>query len=268
MLIGIRGLVLKTIPRTDSDRLIVLFTVERGKITVCAKGSRSAKNKLLPCIEPFSYSEFILYEKDGLFWIKEGLLIENFFAIRENVCKLALASYICEVLDIAVYENMEEPELLRLALNSLHAIASDLRPIETVKAVFETRASLFLGFAPNMEFCASCGRRSADAFYFSLQDGEVVCAHCRQKALREYMNTLGSVNAEEELRYASQILPTTDEVRMAVTYLTGCPSDKMYAFTMDREELLRFAKLAEEHLVYRLEKKPKTLDFYHEVAAL
>lgn len=82
------------------------------------------------------------------------------------------------------------------------------------------------------------------------------------------MNTLGSVNAEEELRYASQILPTTDEVRMAVTYLTGCPSDKMYAFTMDREELLRFAKLAEEHLVYRLEKKPKTLDFYHEVAAL
>lgn len=268
MLIGIKGLVLKTIPRTDSDRLIVLFTVERGKITVCAKGSRSAKNKLLPCIEPFSYSEFILYEKDGLFWIKEGLLIENFFAIRENVCKLALASYICEVLDIAVYENMEEPELLRLALNSLHAIASDLRPIETVKAVFETRASLFLGFAPNMEFCASCGRRSADAFYFSLQDGEVVCAHCRQRALREYMNTLGSVNAEEELRYASQILPTTDEVRMAVTYLTGCPSDKMYAFTMDREELLRFAKLAEEHLVYRLEKKPKTLDFYHEVAAL
>lgn len=268
MLIGIKGLVLKTIPRTDSDRLIVLFTVERGKITVCAKGSRSAKNKILPCIEPFSYSEFVLYEKDGLFWIKEGLLIENFFAIRENIRKLALASYICEVLDIAVYENMEEPELLRLALNSLHAAASDLRPPETVKAVFETRASMLLGFAPNVDFCSKCGKHSAPAFHFSLQDGEIVCSNCRNKALQEYMDTLGSVNAEEELRFASQIIPTSTEVRMAVSYLISCPSDKIYAFTMDREELLRFAKLAEEHLIYRLEKKPRSLDFYHEVSAL
>ena len=114
MLIGIKGLVLKTVERTDSDRLIVLFTVERGKIAVCAKGSRSAKSKILPCIEPFTYSEFVLYEKDGFFWIKEAVLIENFYAIREDVQKLALASYICEVLDITVYENMQETELLRL----------------------------------------------------------------------------------------------------------------------------------------------------------
>ena len=89
MLIGIKGLVLRVIPRTESDRLVVLFTAERGKITVCAKGSRSAKSKLLPCIEPFAYSEFVLYEKDGYFWIREGLLIENFYKIREDVTKLA-----------------------------------------------------------------------------------------------------------------------------------------------------------------------------------
>lgn len=268
MLIGIKGLVLKTIPRTDSDRLIVLFTVERGKITVCAKGSRSAKNKLLPCIEPFAYSEFVLYEKDGLFWIKEGMLLENFFAIRENICKLALASYICEVLDIAVYENMEEPELLRLALNSLYALSSDLRPPKTVKAVFETRASLLLGFAPNVEFCTKCGKKNADTFFFSLQDGEIVCTGCRQKALTEYLDTRGAVNAEEEIRFASQIIPISIETRMAISYLSGCPADKIFSFTMDREELLRFAKLAEDHLIYRLERKPKTLDFYHEVSAL
>lgn len=268
MLIGIKGLVLKTIQRTDSDRLIVLFTVERGKITVCAKGSRSAKSKLLPCIEPFSYSEFVLYEKDGFFWIKEGLLIENFYSIRENIRKLALASYICEVLDIAVYENMEEPELLRLSLNSLYAIASDLRSPETVKAVFETRASLLLGFAPNVETCAKCGRRKDTEFYFSLPDGEVVCTHCRKKALTEYMDTRSSVNAEEEIRFASQIILTTEDVRMAVSYILNCAPDKIYAFTMAEAELSRLAKFAEDHLVYRLEKKPKTLDFYHEVSAL
>lgn len=268
MLIGIKGLVLKTIQRTDSDRLIVLFTVERGKITVCAKGSRSAKSKILPCIEPFSYSEFVLYEKDGMFWIREALLIENFYAIRENITKLALASYICEVLDVAMYENMEEPELLRLSLNSLYAIASDLRSPQIVKAVFEMRASLLLGYAPNVERCSKCGRRSDEEFYFSLPDGEVVCKQCRQKALREYMDTRGSVNAEEEIRFASQILWTSESVRLAVSYILNCSAEKIYAFSMEDAELERFAKLAEEHFVYRLEKKPKTLDFYHEVSVM
>lgn len=268
MLIGIKGLVLKTIQRTDSDRLIVLFTVERGKITVCAKGSRSAKSKILPCIEPFSYSEFVLYEKDGLFWIKEGLLIENFYAIREDVKKLALASYICEVLDLAMYENMEEPELLRLGLNSLHAIASDLRSLKTVKTVFEMRASMLLGFAPNMDRCAKCGQKNAPQFYFSLPDGEIVCSRCRERALREVLELRGSVNEEEERRLASQIYIVSADVCLATAYLIRCPSDKIYAFTITEDELDRLAKLSEDHLTYRLEKKPKSLDFYHEVSAL
>lgn len=268
MLIGIKGLVLKTIPRTDSDRLIVLFTAERGKITVCAKGSRSAKNKILPCIEPFSYSEFVLYEKDGFFWIKEGLLLENFYSIREDVKKLALASYICEVLDISVYENMEEPELLRLALNSLYAIASDLRPLRVIKAVFEMRASMLLGFAPNMECCAKCAKKSAQQFYFSLPDGEIVCITCRERALRDVLDMRGSVNEEEERRFASQIYVVSEDVRLATSYLISCLPDKIFAFTMADEELAQLAVLAEDHLTYRLEKKPKSLDFYHEVLVL
>ena len=268
MLIGIKGLVLKTIQRTDSDRLIVLFTVERGKVTVCAKGSRSAKSKILPCIEPFSYSEFVLYEKDGFFWIKEAVLIENFYSIREDVTKLALASYICDVLDITVYENMEEAELLRLGLNSLYAIANDLRSLQTVKAVFEMRASMLLGFAPNVERCANCNKSKAREFFFSLPDGEVVCSDCRGKALKEYMDTRPSVNIDEERRFASQIFQTSEDVRLAISYIINCASDKIYGFTMSEEELEKLSKLCEEHLTYRLEKKPKTLDFYKEVAAL
>lgn len=268
MLIGIKGLVLKVIPRTESDRLIVLFTAERGKITVCAKGTRSAKSKLLPCIEPFSYSEFVLYEKDGYFWIREGLLIENFYKIREDIQKLALASYFCEVLDLVVYENMEEVELLRLALNSLHAIATDLRPLAVIKAVFEMRASLLLGFAPNVERCAHCGRRDAPLLCFSLMDGEIVCGDCREKTLKEYYATQHSVNAEEERRYASQVYLISENVREAVRYIITCPPDKIYGFTMPEGDLAKLAKLCEDHLVYRLEKKLKTLEFYHEVSAL
>lgn len=268
MLIGIKGLVLKTIQRTDSDRLVVLFTVERGKITVCAKGSRSAKSKILTCIEPFSYSEFVLYEKDGFFWIKEAVLIENFYAIREDITKLALASYICDVLDITVYENMQEDELLRLGLNSLYAISSNLRPLYMVKSVFEMRAAMLLGFAPSVERCAVCNKSKVTELFFSLHDGEVICSSCREKALKDYLNSRTSVNVEEELRFASQILHISEDVRLAILYIINCQSDKIYGFTLPDEEMYALAKLCEEHLIYQLEKKPKTLDFYKEVSAL
>lgn len=268
MLIGLKGLVLRVIPRTENDRLVVLFTAERGKIAACAKGARSAKSKLLPCIEPFAYSEFVLYEKDGYFWIREGLLIENFYAIRENVQKLALASYFCEVLDLVVYENMQETELLRHGLNALYAIATDLRPLPIVKAVFEMRAGALLGFAPRMERCAVCGKRNAPAYCFSLMDGEIVCDTCRERALKSYFSTQRSVNAEEERRYATQIYLISENVRAAVRYITDCPADKVYGFNMPERDVPQLCKLCEDHLTYRLEKRLKTLDFYHEVEAL
>lgn len=266
MLIGIKGLVLKVIPRSDHDKLVVLFTHERGKITVCAKGARSSKSKILPCIEPFSYSEFVLYEKDDFFWIREGVLIENFFAIRQDIRKLALASYFCEVLDLVVYENMQELELLRLGLNALYAIASDLRPLETVKTVFELRASLYLGFAPQVERCAICHKKEAKSFYFSLMDAETVCADCREKSMARYYAERGRVSEEESRRFATQIFEISDSMRAAIGYLTECPPDKIFAFQMPDGELARLSKLAEEHLIYRLESKLKTLSFYHEVS--
>lgn len=268
MLIGIKGLVLKTVQRTDSDRLIVLFTAERGKITVCAKGSRSSKSKILPSIEPFAYSEFVLYEKDGFFWIKEAVLIENFYSIREDVVKLALASYICEVLDISVYENMQEIELLRLGLNSLYAISTDLRSLNMIKAVFEMRSAMLLGYEPNVDSCSECYKSEEPLYFFSLHEGEIVCAKCREKAFKEYLNTRTSVNADEELRLASQIFQISRDVRYAISYITSCQADKIYGFSLPDDEMKSLARLCEEHLTYRLEKRPRTLDFYNEVSVL
>ena len=268
MLIGIKGLVLKTMQRTDSDRLIVLFTAERGKITVCAKGSRSSKNKILPCIEPFAYSEFVLYEKDGFFWIKEAVLLENFYSIREDVVKLALASYICEVLDITVYENMQELELLRLGLNSLYAISTDLRSMKMIKAVFEMRAAALLGFAPSVNACSVCHSHSGTEFWLSLHDGEAVCSRCREKSFKEFLNSRTSVNVEDELRFASQIIRITDDTRQAISYIIGCPADKIYGFNMSNDSMNLLSKICEDHLTYRLEKKAKSLEFFNEVSSL
>ena len=130
------------------------------------------------------------------------------------------------------------------------------------------RSSVLLGFAPNVEMCSKCHKRNDLNFFFSLHDGEIACSNCRDRTLKEYMETRNSVNAEEEIRFASQVFYISDDVRKAVLYIINCPADKIYGFTMTDNEMLALEKLCEEHLIYRLEKKPKTLEFFNEVSAL
>ena len=68
--------------------------------------------------------------------------------------------------------------------------------------------------------------------------------------------------------FASQIIQTSIDVRKAVSYILECPHDKIFSFAMEKDELERLSKFTENHLIYRLEKKPQTLSFYHEVEAL
>ena len=120
---NVRGLVIRTVDIKETDRLITIFTEERGALVALARGARSLKSRKMAATMQFCYSDFVLYEQGDKLWVKEADLIESFFDIRHTIEGLALSNYIAEVLsDVTVEE--EERDLLRLSLNSLYAIAN------------------------------------------------------------------------------------------------------------------------------------------------
>ena len=118
MFTEVRGLVIKTVDIKETDRLITIFTEERGAVVALARGARSLKSRKMASTMQFCYANFVLHGQGDKLWVKEAELIESFFDIRRSIDGLALANYIAEVLsDVAVEE--AERDLLRLALNSL-----------------------------------------------------------------------------------------------------------------------------------------------------
>ena len=114
----LRGLVIRTTDINESDRLITIFTEQRGVVTALAKGARALKSRKMASTMQFCYGDFVLVPRGDKYWIKETSLIESFFDIRSSLEGLALAGYVVEVLaDVAVAE--AERELLRLCLNLL-----------------------------------------------------------------------------------------------------------------------------------------------------
>ena len=257
MLIEINALVVRTVDLSESDRLLSLYSAEKGKITAVAKGMRSLKNKARFGGQLFCYSRFILYRKGDKFWVKEAELIEHFYDLRLSLARTALASYVCDVLsDVATAE--PDPALLRLALNTLHAISTEKYELSLIKAAFEFRMAANLGFLPDISSCADCGKETGD-LVLDLADGILYCPDCRAA-----MGEFGQMYPDhEDFRRRIEVL--TPAVRASMQYVAHAPVERLFSFRLAAEDKEMFLSICERYLIYHLERTYKSLAFYHEV---
>lgn len=259
MLTEVKGLVVRTVNLSDNDKLLTLITEEMGKISVMANGSRTLKSRYLAAAQQFCYGHYVLYQKGERYWVREVSLIESFFDLRQDLSRMALATYICDVADDAVEENAPEKELLRLLLNTLYAISRGGYPEDIVKAAFEMRAATLLGFMPDVSACSVCGTDEAD-FFLDVMNGALICGACQHARA-------GTVVPElDEDRTARIICPLTPAARAALSYTVSGPMERLFSFRVEGEDRALFAAAAEKYLLHHLERGFKSLDFYKQVS--
>ncbi len=250
-----KGLVISEVRTGEADKVLTLLTAEHGKITVSGKGVASLRSRHMPATQLFSYSSFNLKKTKKYFYIADSDLIEPFFNIRYDVNKLSLANYICEVVDYLAVEEMGEKELLRLALNSLYALANrEEMPEEQIKAAFEMRAAAVSGFEPNLEKCGVCGNADTDGlFYLDVMNGRLICGNC-----------LRSVSTfDKEDRTSKIYLALSPSVLEAVRFTVHSPIERFLSFQINDEELRPFSLVCEKYLLSHIEHGFKSLDYYN-----
>lgn len=256
MLTEVKGLVIRTVDIKETDRLITIFTEEKGAVTALARGARTHKSRKMSSTMQFCYGSFVLYGQGDKLWVKEAELIESFFEIRNSIEGLALATYICEVLSDVTVE-AEERELLRLSLNSLYAIGSGKYDIAKIKAVFEIRAASILGFMPDIVACHECGEREGD-FFFDIMGGIVQCYACKERLAEE-----GALHPDPHESHIICIL--SEGAKTALMYAIYAPSDRVFSFKISDEDMRLFSRAAEEYLINQLGRSFKALEFYNSV---
>ncbi len=256
MLTEVTGLVLRSVNLGEADRLITVFTKEKGTVTALVKGARSLKNKNMYATQQFCYSSMTLFEKGDKLWVREATLIESFYGLRDSIEALSLAAYIVEVLSDITVEQTEE-DLLRLSLNSLYALAEKKYPIEKVKAAFEIRAVSIAGFMPDVLSCSVCGEGIGD-FFFDIIGGHISCRACRDKAVRQHIDM--SDDGERKI-----VTILSEGAKIAMGYLIHAPLSRIYSFSITDEDMQLLCRATEEYLVNQLERSFKSLEFYKEV---
>ena len=172
-----QGIVLRSYPFGEADRVVVILSPNHGKLRTVAKGVRKTKSRFGGRLEPFSHVDLVLYEGRNLDTITQVSLIEPFHKIRSDLERVIAAGTMVEVADAVAQEDEPTLRLYLLLHRGLKALNVDEPHPDTVTS-FLLKAADVVGVAPALERCAACGR-SENLKRFSFAEGGVLCESCR-----------------------------------------------------------------------------------------
>jgi len=173
------AVVLRSIRFGEADRVLHLYTAERGRVGAMAKGVRRVRSRLGGRLEPLSRVRLVLHEGRGeLCTVSQADTVHPHPSLRERRGSLERATQACD----AVLRLLDSGEPNRPAYNLLcnELALLDSNPGAATRAqALSFRAKLLLaaGFAPELGSCAACGE-TEHLGAFSPSAGGVVCAGC------------------------------------------------------------------------------------------
>ena len=183
------GVVLRSIRFGEADRILHLYTAERGRVNAIAKGSRRPKSRFGGRLEPFFRLDLMLHEgRSELLTVTGASTVDGYPDLRSEGAAIDAAARGCDavlrLLDSAE-PNLPAYNLLCRYLAMLDegvrsaggdgiSTAPGPRP---VALAFRLKLALAAGFAPELGACARCGEREGITS-FSGAAGGVVCGSC------------------------------------------------------------------------------------------
>jgi len=182
------AVVLRSLRFGEADRVLHLYTLDRGRVGAVAKGIRRTKSRFGGRLEPFSHVELLLHEGKGDLQTITGVeLIRSHSAAREGHYRLSVGFVALEAM-LRLFPEQEANErgfeALTRFLDLLDEVEAraDSPALDPLVLAFQLKLLWLSGYLPHLTSCAECGAESGLVGY-SPRAGGAVCANCRADAI-------------------------------------------------------------------------------------
>lgn len=179
------GLVLSKTDYGENDRIVNIFTLEKGTVSAVLKGVKRAGAKLKFASEPFCFAEFLFSERLNRRTVTGASLKDSFYPVRENIEKFFAAGVVLEFLRRFARENIVSPDMFFAAVSCLKELAYGDNPPKAALCAFLISALKIAGYALNFGGCFSCGKEISGRVFFDPFSGGFLCENCRKNEGRE-----------------------------------------------------------------------------------
>ena len=176
------AVVLRSIRYGEADRILHLYSRNRGRIGAIAKGARKPKSRFGGRLEPFFHLDLMLHEGRGELLTVTGVAtVDGYPRLRSSGPALSAAARGCDAVLRLLDSTDPNPPAYNLLCRYLQLLDEpEAEPRGAgleVALSFRLKLALAAGFAPELASCAHCGE-SGQLAGFSGAAGGVVCASC------------------------------------------------------------------------------------------
>ena len=178
----INAITLKSVDIGESDKLLTLFTLEKGIVTAIAKGVKKDKAKLKFASEPFCFSEIITSEKLGKRSITGASCHKSYFNICQDLnsyfSSCVMAEFVCQF-----FKDSEE-NLFTDFVVSLENMLKGISFSTLVKFILKGLA--YAGYGLDFSGCNKCGEEIENRVFLDVDSSCFLCENCALENALEF----------------------------------------------------------------------------------
>lgn len=143
--IKVEGIILKRRNLGEADRILTVFSHQRGKISVLAKGVRRITSRRSGNVELLNRVLMYLHQGKSFWILTEATSLDTYQKLKEDLTLSTYAFHIIELVDKLSAENQESRALYEHLVNILQRLSQNPRQIQ-IRA-FEAKILSLMGFA-------------------------------------------------------------------------------------------------------------------------
>jgi DNA repair protein RecO (recombination protein O) len=191
------AVVLRSIRFGEADRVLHLYTLDRGRIGAVAKGVRKTTSRFGGRLEPLSHVELMLHQGSGeLQTVTSVQLLRSHQAARSDYYRLSAGLIGAEAM-LRLFTEQEANERAFTALTRFLDLldeaphAAERPALDPLTLSFQLKLLWLSGYLPHLTSCAECGAADATLVGYSPRAGGAVCAGCAAQTAALALSTEG-----------------------------------------------------------------------------
>jgi DNA repair protein RecO len=138
------GIILRRKDFGEADRILTVFTLHRGKVTIIAKGVRRITSRRAGNIELLNRVQMFLYPGKQFLILTEAIALDTFQKLKEDLTLSTYAYHIIELIDKLTADTQENPILYTHLVEVLRRLSN--KPRQILIRAFEVKILSLMGF--------------------------------------------------------------------------------------------------------------------------
>src|SRR2546425_3812451 len=191
------AVVLRSFRLGEADRVLHLYTLDRGRLGAVAKGIRKTKSRFGARLEPLSHVDLLLHQGSGELQTVVGVdLLRSHRGAREQPYRLGVGLVGAEAMLRLFTEQEGNPRAFAALTRFLDLLdeisARSTRPaLDPLALSFQLKLLWLSGYLPHLTSCADCGAEDEPLVGYSPRAGGAVCGACANRAEALALSTEG-----------------------------------------------------------------------------